>query len=74
MVLVLRVTSHYECANQIRRSHAVTVMLALAVLSCAVGLGGVLYFAGLGHADDGALLAGNHPAEVETFRQLGEAD
>jgi subtilase family serine protease len=59
---------------KIRRSHAVTVMLALAVLSCAVGLGGVLYFAGLGHADDGALLAGNHPAEVETFRQLGEAD
>jgi subtilase family serine protease len=50
------------------------MMLALAALSCAVGLGGVLYFASLGHADDSALLVGNHPAEAETFRQLGEAD
>ncbi|HLX36849.1 MAG TPA: protease pro-enzyme activation domain-containing protein [Candidatus Binataceae bacterium] len=26
------------------------------------------------HADDGAILAGNHPAEAETFPQIGEAN
>jgi subtilase family serine protease len=54
--------------------YGAAVMLALAAFSCALGFGGVLYFAGSGHADDGALLVGNHPVEAENFRQLGEAD
>jgi hypothetical protein len=34
---------------------------------------GVLFFSDAGHADDRAMLAGNHPAEAEKFSQLGEA-
>ena len=49
-------------------------ILVLLVLVSAVGLGGTLLFSEVGHADDSATLAGNHPREAETFRQLGEAN
>ncbi len=46
----------------------------LAGLSCAIGLCATLYFGGLGHADDGMMLAGNHPPDAESFAQIGAAD
>ena len=49
-------------------------ILVLLVLVSAVGLGGTLLFSEVGHADDSATLAGSHPREAETFRQLGEAN
>jgi subtilase family serine protease len=49
-------------------------MMALAAISYAVAFCGILCFSILGHADDRVLLTGNHPTEVESFRQLGEAN
>ncbi len=50
------------------------MMLALAAFSCAISLSGVIYFAALGRADDSAVLAGNHPTEIENLIQRGEAE
>ena len=50
------------------------MMLTLAALSCAIGLGGMCHFASLGHADDSMKLVGNHPAEAESFSQIGATD
>jgi len=49
-------------------------MLALALCSSILGLGGIILFAGFARADSGAILAGNHPVEADSFRQVGEAD
>ena len=49
-------------------------IFGLLVGVCAIGFSVVFFFSATGHADDGAVLAGNHPRAAETFRQLGEAD
>lgn len=48
-------------------------LLGLLVAATAIGLPSVLFFTGVSRGDDGAMLAGNHPAEAESLRQLGEA-
>jgi hypothetical protein len=45
----------------------------LLIAVSAAGVSAVLCFSTASHADDSAMLAGNHPVEAESFRQLGAA-
>jgi len=54
--------------------YGAAIIAVFAALACAISFGGALSFAGLGHADDGAVLSGNHPLEAENLAQIGELD
>src|SRR5271170_3820674 len=62
--------SKANSASSIRSARLIGSIIGLLVF--AIGFSGVLLFSRAGNADDAVILSGNHPAEADTFRQLGE--